>query len=225
MSADTVLRVLVWAVPVLFSIVVHEVSHGWMAYRLGDDTAKRMGRLTLNPIPHIDLVGTIILPFIMIIAGGPVFGWAKPVPFNPYNFNRNVDVRSGAMWVALAGPCSNLLIAFISSFLLVATVKYFSSFPGILFFSILQFTQALFFVNLVLAALNLIPIPPLDGSKILMRFLPNTYLPHFLKLERYGFVILILLLATGALANIINVPVGFLSHIFLSIPKFIFSAI
>ena len=129
------------------------------------------------------------------------------------------------MWVALAGPCSNLLIAFISSFLLVATVKYFSSFPGILFFSILQFTQALFFVNLVLAALNLIPIPPLDGSKILMRFLPNTYLPHFLKLERYGFVILILLLATGALANIINVPVGFLSHIFLSIPKFIFSAI
>lgn len=225
MSADTLLRVLVWAVPVLFSIVVHEVSHGWMAYGLGDDTAKRMGRLTLNPIPHIDLVGTIILPFIMIIAGGPVFGWAKPVPFNPYNFNRNVDVRSGAMWVALAGPCSNLIIAFISSFLLVATVKYFSSLPGILFFSILQFTQALFFVNLVLAALNLIPIPPLDGSKILMRFLPNTYLVHFLKLERYGFIILILLLATGTLANLINVPVAVLSHIFLAIPKFIFSVV
>lgn len=225
MAFNTVLKVLVWAVPVLFSIVVHEVSHGWMAYRLGDDTAKRMGRLTLNPIPHIDLLGTIILPFVLIIAGGPVFGWAKPVPFNPNNFNRDVDARSGAMWVALAGPCSNLIIAFISSFLLVAEIKYLSGIPGILFFSIVQFTQALFIINIVLAALNLIPIPPLDGSKILMRFLPNTYFPHFLKLERYGFIILILLLATGALANIINVPVVFLSHIFLSIPKFLFSMI
>jgi len=225
MSIDIVFRILIWAVPVLFSIVVHEVSHGWMANRLGDDTAKRMGRLTLNPIPHIDLMGTIILPLIMIIAKGPVFGWAKPVPFNPYNFNRNVNPRSGAMWVALAGPLSNLIIALISSFLLVAAVKYFSVLPRILFFSITQFAQALFYINLLLASLNLIPIPPLDGSKILMRFLPNTYLFYFQKMERYGFIILLLLLATGALGNLISVPVDFLSHIFLSIPRFLFGMI
>ena len=223
MSIDTLLRVFIWAVPVLFSIVVHEVSHGWMAHRLGDDTAKKMGRLTLNPIPHIDLVGTVILPIIMIVSGGPVFGWAKPVPFNPYNFNRNVNPKSGAMWVALAGPCSNLIIAFISSFLFVAALKFFAGLPDLLFFSIIQFTKALFIINLVLASLNLIPIPPLDGSKILARFLPDTYVPYFLKLERYGFIILILLLATGALAKLIYVPVGFLSYIFLAIPKFLFS--
>ena len=105
---NVIMRVVMWAVPVVFSIVVHEVSHGWMAYRLGDDTAKRMGRLTLNPVSHIDPMGTVILPLIMIIMGGPVFGWAKPVPFNPYNFKRNVNIRTGAMWVALAGPGSNL---------------------------------------------------------------------------------------------------------------------
>jgi len=182
-----------------------------------------MGRLTLNPIPHIDLVGTVILPLIMIISGGPVFGWAKPVPFNPYNFNHNVNPKSGAMWVALAGPCSNLIIAFISSFLFVAALKFFAGLPDLLFFSIIQFTKALFIINLVLASLNLIPIPPLDGSKILARFLPDTYVPYFLKLERYGFIILILLLATGALAKLIYVPVGFLSYIFLAIPKFVFS--
>jgi len=225
MSIDTLLRVFIWAVPVLFSIVVHEVSHGWMAHRLGDDTAKRMGRLTLNPIPHIDLVGTVILPIIMIVSGGPVFGWAKPVPFNPYNFNRNVNPKSGAMWVALAGPCSNLIIAFISSFLFVAALKFFAGLPDLLFFSIIQFTRALFIINLVLASLNLIPIPPLDGSKILVRFLPDTYVPYFLKVERYGFIILILLLATGSLGKLISVPVGFLSYIFLSIPKFLFSMI
>ncbi|MFC1580032.1 site-2 protease family protein [Thermodesulfobacteriota bacterium] len=225
MSLDTLLRVLVWAVPVLFSIIVHEVSHGWVAHRLGDDTAKRMGRLTLNPIPHLDPVGTVILPLILIIAGGPVFGWAKPVPFNPYNFNRNVNPKSGAMWVALAGPCSNLIIAFISSFLLVATLKYFAGLPDILFFSITQFAKALFIINLFLAALNLIPIPPLDGSKVLMRFLPDRYAPYFLQLERYGFIILILLLATGALSNLITVPVQFLTYIFLAIPKFLFTMI
>ena len=225
MSADTLLRVLVWAVPVLFSIVVHEVSHGWVAHKLGDDTAKRMGRLTLNPVPHIDPLGTVILPLVMIIAGGPVFGWAKPVPFNPYNFNRNVNPKSGAMWVALAGPCSNLIIAFLSSFLLVATLKYLAGLPDILFFSITQFAKALFIINLLLASFNLIPIPPLDGSKILMRFLPDRYATQFLQFERYGFILLFLLLATGLLGNLISVPMGFLTYLFLAIPKLIFSFI
>jgi Zn-dependent protease len=225
MNIDVLIRVFIWAVPVLFSIVVHEVSHGWMAYRLGDDTAKRMGRLTLNPLPHIDPVGTIILPLIMIIMGGPVFGWAKPVPFNPYNFNRNVNVRSGMMWVALAGPASNLGLAFISSFIFVTVQKFFSGLPSLIYFSISQLAQALIFINLVLASLNLIPIPPLDGSKILMRFLPPKYNPSFLLLERYGFLIIIILLATGVFSSLVWVPVKSLYGIFLLIPRLLFNLI
>ncbi len=225
MSIDVVMRVVIWAVPVLFSIVVHEVSHGWMAYRLGDDTAKRMGRLTLNPFPHIDPMGTVILPLIMIIMGGPVFGWAKPVPFNPYNFNRNVNIRNGTMWVALAGPGSNLILAFIFSFVFVAIHLFFSGLPSIIYFSISQLAQALIFINLVLASLNLIPIPPLDGSKILMRFLPSTYDRYFLMLERYGFFILIILLATGVFSRLILAPVKFFYGIFLLIPTYLFGLI
>lgn len=225
MGLDIVIRVVIWAVPVLFSIVVHEVSHGWMAYRLGDDTAKRMGRLTLNPLPHIDPIGTVILPLIMIVLRGPVFGWAKPVPFNPYNFNRNVNPRSGAMWVALAGPGSNLCLAFLSSFVFVASKAFFSGLPFIIYFSVTQIAQALIIINLVLAILNLIPIPPLDGSKILMRFLPPEYDRHFLVLERYGFLILIILLSTGAFSSLIWVPVRFLYGIFLLIPTLLIGVI
>jgi Zn-dependent protease len=222
---NVVMRVAMWAVPVLFSIVLHEVSHGWMAYRLGDDTAKRMGRLTLNPIHHVDPVGTVILPLILIIMGGPVFGWAKPVPYNPYNFRPDVNIRNGAMWVALAGPGSNLGIALVFSFVLVAAQKFLSGAPSIIYFSVTQLAQAFIVINLVLASLNLIPIPPLDGSKILMRFLPTEYERYFLMLERYGFLILLLLLATGAFSALIWVPVEFLYSIFLFIPRLLFGLI
>ena len=217
MPTDIILKVLIWAVPVLFSIVVHEVAHGWMANKLGDDTAKRMGRLTLNPISHIDPLGTIILPLIMIIMGGPVFGWAKPVPFNPYNFRKNIDPKTGAMWVAAAGPGSNLILAFMATFVFVATHKFFSNISPALFLSITQLMNALLIINLVLASLNLIPIPPLDGSKILFRFLPPSYEVPFRKLERYGFLILILLVFTGAFSKIISVPMEFLLNLFISI--------
>jgi len=217
MPTDIILKVLIWAVPVLFSIVIHEVAHGWMANKLGDDTAKRMGRLTLNPISHIDPMGTIILPLIMIIMGGPVFGWAKPVPFNPYNFRRNVNPKTGAMWVAAAGPGSNLMLAFIATFVLVATQKFFTNISPALFLSIRQLAEALMIINLVLASLNLIPIPPLDGSKILMRFLPPAYEVPYRRLERYGFIILIILIFTGVFSKIISVPIELLFRLFLSI--------
>ena len=217
MPTDIILKVLIWAVPVLFSIVVHEVAHGWMANKLGDDTAKRMGRLTLNPISHIDPLGTIILPLIMIIMGGVVFGWAKPVPFNPYNFRKNIDPKTGAMWVAAAGPGSNLILAFIATFVLVATRKFFTNIPVSLFISINQLAGVLLSINLMLASLNLIPIPPLDGSKILFRFLPPSYEVPFRKLERYGFLILILLIFTGAFSKIISLPIALLYHLFYSI--------
>lgn len=225
MPIEIVTKIVIWAVPVLFSIVVHEVSHGWMAYRLGDDTAKYMGRLTLNPLPHIDPVGTIILPLILIVIGGPVFGWAKPVPFNPNNFNRNINVRNGMMWVALAGPVSNLIIAFASSFILVAIFKFFPSPSSTIHLSITQLFKAFVLINLILASFNLIPIPPLDGSKVLMRFLPPKYDSYFFLLERYGFVILFLLLATGVLSKFIWVPMTFLYNIFILVPKILLSFI
>jgi len=215
--SETIIKILVYAIPVIFSIVIHEVSHGWMAYKLGDDTAKRMGRLTLNPISHIDPVGTIILPLIMILARGPIFGWAKPVPFNPNNFNQKVNFRNGVMWVALAGPVSNLILAFISAFVYVFTLKYFSP-ASVTYSFIIQLLEAFISINLILACLNLVPVPPLDGSKVLMRFLPTSYLPHFFKLERYGMLIVIILLATGVISNIIITPINYLYKLFLLIP-------
>jgi Zn-dependent protease len=225
MSENVVARIVtiaLWAVPVLFSIIVHEVAHGWIANRLGDDTAKRMGRLTLNPISHIDPIGTIILPAFMIIIGGPVFGWAKPVPFNPNNFKRNIDPRNGVVWVALAGPSSNLLIAFVTSFIYVAALKLFSPLPYLTYFIVMNVAQALISVNLMLGCFNLIPIPPLDGSKILMRFLPRKYAYYLLEFERYGFLVLAILLATGSLSSVIEVPMRYLLRLFLLIPNLLF---
>ena len=220
MSVNVISRIFIWAVPVLFSIVIHEVSHGWMASKLGDDTAKKMGRLTLNPLVHIDPIGTIILPFIMIILGGPVFGWAKPVPFNPYNFNPRVNRRTGIMWVGIAGPASNFAIAFVASFVLVFSQRFLSGLPALFYISIFQLTQALLFINLILGFFNLIPLPPLDGSKVLMRFLPESLELQYLKLERYGMLILILILATGGFSSLVMGPVKLLYRIFLDIPRF-----
>jgi Zn-dependent protease len=220
MSVNVINRILIWAVPVLFSIVIHEVSHGWMASKLGDDTAKNMGRLTLNPLVHIDPIGTIILPFIMIILGGPVFGWAKPVPFNPYNFDPRVNRRNGIMWVGIAGPASNFTIAFVASFVLVFSERFLSGLPALLYISIFQLAQVLVLINLILGFFNLIPIPPLDGSKVLMRFLPQRLELQYLKLERYGMLILILILATGGFSSLVMGPVKLLYRIFLGIPSF-----
>ena len=223
MSYELILKVIVWVVPIVFSIVLHEVAHGWMAYRLGDPTAKNMGRLTLNPLPHIDMMGTIVLPLVMLILGGPVFGWAKPVPFNPNNFHRHIDVRKGTMWVALAGPGSNLLLAFIFSFILVLVTKFVPSSFAFLYILLRQLVEAFITINLWLAFLNLMPIPPLDGSKVVMRFLPVEYYHSYLRLERYGFLILIILLVSGVLSSLIQGPVAFVEKLFLWIPRFLFN--
>jgi Zn-dependent protease len=181
-----------------------------------------MGRLTLNPLVHVDVIGTLILPLIMIVMGGPVFGWAKPVPFNPYNFRPSVDRRNGTMWVAVSGPASNFALAFIASFVLVISQRFLSGLPAILYMSIFQLAQALIFINLILGFFNLIPLPPLDGSKILVRFLPQRMESQYLRLERYGMLILILILATGGFSSLVLGPVKLLYKIFLSIPFFLF---
>lgn len=170
----------------LFSVILHEVMHGLIALKFGDTTAQRAGRLTLNPIPHIDLFGTILLPALLIFTGSPIlFGWAKPVPVNPLNFK---DIRRGELMVSLAGILANFTLAAISALLFHLFNGLPQNFPFLLG-AILQFSVK---INLVLGVFNLFPIPPLDGSKVLLSLLPYNLAREYQKLERYGFLILIL---------------------------------
>lgn len=172
----------------LFSVIVHEVMHGLMALKFGDQTAQKMGRLTLNPIPHIDLFGTILLPALLIFTGSPIlFGWAKPVPVNPLNFS---NLRKGELFVSAAGILANFGLA-----ILAATIYHILDavpfmFPALLG-SLLRYTML---INLVLGVFNLFPIPPLDGSKILLSQLPYNLARSYQKLEPYGILILLILM-------------------------------
>ncbi|MFA5393021.1 MAG: site-2 protease family protein [Candidatus Ratteibacteria bacterium] len=172
----------------IFSVIIHECSHGVAALRNGDDTARVMGRLTLNPLPHIDIFGTIIIPGLLLLANVPIIiGWAKPVPINPYRFR---DFRRGMIEVGVSGPLSNILLALIFAFLLRITGA--NSIPGVgylLYFGV--------FVNFLLAFFNLIPIPPLDGSRILGSLLPLKIEAKYYRIERYGMFIIIALLFLG----------------------------
>jgi len=174
----------------LFSVVFHEVAHGWVAYALGDPTAKYAKRLTLNPLRHLDPIGSILLPGILILmslAGAPgiIFGWAKPVPINPYNFK---DQKYGSAKVAVAGPLANISLALIFG-LALRFLPIIYSVPGIslIFFYIVQ-------INLILAVFNLLPVPPLDGSHILFTFLPQTAQKLKIFLTQYGFLFIIFIL-------------------------------
>jgi len=185
----------------LYSVIAHEVAHGWVAYLFGDDTARRYGRLTLNPVSHIDLIGALML----FIVG---FGWAKPVPVNYYNLNNS---RFAIMSVALAGCATNILIAVSALFLLQFETISASTFYN----SMLTIVAR---INIILGAFNLIPIPPLDGSKVLMSFLPQDTQQQLAKLEPYGFFILAIMLFTGLLNPVIgfmqNLIYGFISLLF-----------
>ncbi|MBZ9572026.1 site-2 protease family protein [Patescibacteria group bacterium] len=172
----------------IFSIVIHEVSHGAMADYLGDPTAKYAGRLTLNPIKHLDPFGSIILPILLLIltgGEGPIFGWARPVPINPYNFR---DKKWGSLKVAIAGPGSNILVA-------IAFGSLIRFFP--LPVQLLYLFSIIVILNLLLAIFNLVPIPPLDGSHILFSLLSEKYQKFKLFLQQYGFFILILFIFFG----------------------------
>ncbi|MCD6318806.1 site-2 protease family protein [Candidatus Aerophobetes bacterium] len=175
----------------IFSIIIHEISHGLMAERHGDSTARMMGRITLNPIPHIDPIGTLLLPGIMILmnlfgSSFPIFGWAKPVPINPRNLN---NPKRDMMWVGVAGPAANLGIAIFFTAIFRLLVRGVSLGAVILFYGVA--------INLILAFFNLIPIPPLDGSRILSGLLPERYSYRLSQIEPFGFIILIILLVGG----------------------------
>ena len=206
-------KIVLWAIPTLFAITVHEVAHGWVANKLGDKTAKIMGRLTLNPLKHIDPIGTVLIPIILYWAGGFIFGWAKPVPVNPMNFN---NPKRDTAIVATAGPVSNLIMTILWA--LIAKFGILLLQNNVQIGLVLNYMgQIGIFINLIFMILNLIPIPPLDGSKILMGFLSNRVAAKYNLIEPYGFFIIVILLITGIIGDIFSVIVGHLFHIIFSI--------
>lgn len=185
-------------VPALLGIILHEIAHGWMARRCGDHTAESMGRLTLNPLPHIDPMGLAVFG-LTSLTGSFVFGWAKPVPVDPRNFH---EPRRDMMLVALAGPATNFLLACAFGIGLLAVLRFlpYAQYRIHVWYTFLVSSlQAGVIINFGLGWLNLIPVPPLDGSKILAYFLPPHLAYRYLQISRYGFIILIILLATGLL--------------------------
>ncbi|MAZ38905.1 MAG: site-2 protease family protein [Legionellales bacterium] len=195
----TIQTIVLYAIPVIFAITVHEVAHGWVADKLGDPTAKRLGRLTLNPVKHIDPLGTVILPGLMILLGSKfIFGWAKPVPITWQNLKHQ---RRDIALVAAAGPISNFIMALLWA-LIIKLIILFSSEQSSISQALVTMASAGILVNLILMVLNLIPIPPLDGSRIVSSFLSPKLSYYYNRIEPYGFFILIFLLFTGMLGKV-----------------------
>lgn len=193
-------------VPMILSLSVHEFAHAWAAKRLGDDTAAGLGRLTLNPLAHADLVGTILLPLLLLGQGLPFFGWAKPVPFNPAHFTRRVSIRTGAMLVAAAGPLSNLLLAFLCASLLSGTLHSGATVPD----GITLFLTWMTRINIGLFIFNMIPVAPLDGQKVLAGLLSGPVALRYERLNhRFGWVALILVVLFAG--DLIAVPIQFVT--------------
>jgi Zn-dependent protease len=192
-------RVAVWVIPVLFAITVHETAHGWMALRLGDPTAKMLGRLSLNPLRHIDPVGTILVPGVLLLLGGFLFGWARPVPITWQNLHHP---RRDTALVAAAGPLSNLLMALLWALVIRFGLMLGSTSDGVALFLIYS-GMAGVFINTIMMLLNLLPLLPLDGGRIVESLLPGPLSWKFSQLERFGLPIMLLLLFSGVLGKIL----------------------
>lgn len=209
---NVIQEIVVWALPVLFAVTVHEVAHGWVAQRLGDPTAMMLGRLTLNPLKHIDLIGTILVPVLLLVMGGFVFGWAKPVPITWENLR---NPKRDMMLVAAAGPLANLAMAFFWAFIMKLALALSAVSPPFqsLVLAMFYMGAAGITINILLMVLNLLPLPPLDGARVLTGFLPDKVGWQFNRIEPYGLLILLLLLGTGILARILSPPVETLHSI------------
>jgi len=180
-------------IALILAVVIHEFAHGYAAFLLGDPTAKRAHRLTLNPLAHLDIFGSIILPLILVLSNSPILlGWAKPVPFNPRYFR---DPRRGIMIVGAAGPLTNFAAALLSAVIF----RFIAPLPHLVAVFLFFFCAT----NLILGIFNLIPIPPLDGSRIVMGILPENLVPAYLRLESFGFIIIFALLFLGVLDYVI----------------------
>lgn len=216
----------VWLVPVVLAITFHEAAHGWMAERFGDTTARALGRVTFNPIKHIDPIGTLLLPGLLLLLKAPVlFGYAKPVPVN---FARLNNPKRDMIWVALAGPGVNIGLAYASALLLHLTYPPSSQLTDWLSQNLINSMQ----INILLAIFNMLPIPPLDGGRVLTGLLPRPYAWRFAKIERYGLFILIGLLflvpyaaqslgySFNPIAYVILPPVEWIFQLILSLAGF-----
>lgn len=209
-------KIILIAPPVLFAIVFHEVAHGWVANKLGDPTARMLGRLTLNPIKHVDPIGTLLVPAVLLIMHSPfLFGWAKPVPVTPQNFAKP---RTGMAWVAAAGPASNLLMAIIWVAIAWFAAALVPKAPWLMpFYYMGQFGVV---ANVVLGVLNLFPLPPLDGSRVLTGLLPPEGARIMYRIEPYGLFIVAILMMTGVL-NVILGPLmdGLINLLLAPLPQ------
>ena len=212
MELTVIQKVAVYALPIIFAITVHEAAHGYAAKYFGDLTAYNQNRISLNPLRHIDPIGTILLPALTVLLGGVLFGWAKPVPVNFMNLHHP---KKDMLWVAAAGPFSNLIMA------IFWTILYGKSayFPESMSLFIQQMGIAGININLTLMVLNLIPLPPLDGGRIAVSLLPNHLAYKYEQVERYGFLILIILLMT----HILDLIIFPLIHISQSLIYWIFA--
>ena len=197
-------RVAVWALPLIFAVTVHEAAHGWVADRLGDPTARQLGRITFNPIPHIDPVGTILVPLLMLSFTGFLIGWAKPVPVA---VQRLRSPKRDMAVVAAAGPAVNLAMGLIWTLVLLLAHRLIHSMP-VVAEPLLLMAVAGVFVNLVLMAINLLPVPPLDGGRVVTGLLPMAAARVYARIEPFGMIILILLLISGVIGMILG-PVVF----------------
>lgn len=195
-------KVGIYYIPFLFALCFHEVAHGWVAKLRGDNTAEMQGRLTLNPMVHIDWIGTVALPLASIIFGIPIFfGWAKPVPFNPRNLK---NPRVDAFWIALAGPLSNMLLAAVAALVISISVR--TQMLGTYSGAFIELTKVFILTNLFLAFFNIIPIHPLDGGKVLARFLPHHINYKLEQNEQMLSLVLMVLIFSGAL-RVLSIPV------------------
>lgn len=213
---NDIFRIVVQFAAVLFAISVHESAHAWSADRCGDPTARRMGRVTLNPIAHIDLFGTIIFPILLAVMGAPVFGWAKPVMVNPSNFRNR---RRDGMIVSAAGPVSNILVSLTVIVLLLAFFEPLMATTNTSLLLLLRIATYLLMINIFLAVFNLIPVPPLDGSGILEGLLRGEALLAYEKIKPYGFFILIFIMYTRVFDKIADL---LFTGLFKLFPKLIF---
>lgn len=195
-------------IPLMMAVVFHEYGHGLVANKWGDSTAKEQGRLTLNPVPHIDLLGTIIFPILSMLGGtGVLFGWAKPVPIDPRRFRK---FRPGLFWVSFAGPLTNVVLAILSAAVLCSILVWVE--PSFyLFEPLTEMARFSVVINFALAIFNLLPLPPLDGSKIVESFLSYNAAMKYESIARYSFFILLALIFSGAL-RILSVPILFLAN-------------